>query len=751
MKANQQNTTSKMAKPSIASIICATLFAILLALFVAPQMAQAQSIFASGTGTSEDPYIITTVDQFKAFRDAVNRGNAYAGETIALDADLNLSGQEWTPIGAGTRRTTSYTATTTPFKGVFNGKGHTISGLTITKTSGEDYAIGLFGIVDGGVIENFALKDVNINVDASGMAGAAVGFMLNGAGASNIQVSGTVSAGGGVGGICGKMIESGTIAGCTNNATVRGTSAKGNVGGIVGAAYYTRLNAEMHLTQCTNNGEITGHEAVGGIVGLSAATVSNCTNTAPITGATYSIGGIVGEQRNYGIISACSNSAAVTNTSSTGYGTGGIVGWIRYNGAKTAYASCCSISVLNNANSGAIKGGTGAGGIVGVVYDAATITGNENTAPSISDANFAAGIAGDLQKVDVVSLPAVIKLGITVENNVSTTPMDSIAGADKDQFAYNNDPLDFIVQNNGTAWVAQVGTDRFATLTGAFDHVNQTTSTQTTPVMVQLIADGTEQPTATLNTSANVELDLAGHNIDFAKIPAFDLQAGTLTIVGEGRVLSDTDELASLVTFKDGEGTTTDDHATPAKLELKGGTYKQDVEPYVAEGYTQVILPKATDEARFMVTKATPDEGGDTPPTPDTPDTPDKPDTPDTPGTTPDNPDKPDTPDTPGTTTPTTPDKPNTEPSDNQTTQTPGTDDETQAGTTTADDNASAAAADKATHNAKNASASTTAAKGKIVKTGDFAMAPVVGVLALVALASIVLIGLSRKKSASRK
>ncbi len=714
-------------------------------------MAQAQSIFASGTGTSEDPYIITTVDQFKAFRDAVNRGNAYAGETIALDADLNLSGQEWTPIGAGTRRTTSYTATTTPFKGVFNGKGHTISGLTITKTSGEDYAIGLFGIVDGGVIENFALKDVNINVDASGMAGAAVGFMLNGAGASNIQVSGTVSAGGGVGGICGKMIESGTIAGCTNNATVRGTSAKGNVGGIVGAAYYTRLNAEMHLTQCTNNGEITGHEAVGGIVGLSAATVSNCTNTAPITGATYSIGGIVGEQRNYGIISACSNSAAVTNTSSTGYGTGGIVGWIRYNGAKTAYASCCSISVLNNANSGAIKGGTGAGGIVGVVYDAATITGNENTAPSISDANFAAGIAGDLQKVDVVSLPAVIKLGITVENNVSTTPMDSIAGADKDQFAYNNDPLDFIVQNNGTAWVAQVGTDRFATLTGAFDHVNQTTSTQTTPVMVQLIADGTEQPTATLNTSANVELDLAGHNIDFAKIPAFDLQAGTLTIVGEGRVLSDTDELASLVTFKDGEGTTTDDHATPAKLELKGGTYKQDVEPYVAEGYTQVILPKATDEARFMVTKATPDEGGDTPPTPDTPDTPDKPDTPDTPGTTPDNPDKPDTPDTPGTTTPTTPDKPNTEPSDNQTTQTPGTDDETQAGTTTADDNASAAAADKATHNAKNASASTTAAKGKIVKTGDFAMAPVVGVLALVALASIVLIGLSRKKSASRK
>lgn len=42
---------------------------------------------------------ISTVQQLKAFRDAVNAGNNYAGQTVKLTADLDLNGETWSPIG----------------------------------------------------------------------------------------------------------------------------------------------------------------------------------------------------------------------------------------------------------------------------------------------------------------------------------------------------------------------------------------------------------------------------------------------------------------------------------------------------------------------------------------------------------------------------------------------------------------------------------------------------------------------------
>ena len=42
---------------------------------------------------------ISTVQQLKDFRDAVNAGNNYAGQTVKLAADLDLNGETWIPIG----------------------------------------------------------------------------------------------------------------------------------------------------------------------------------------------------------------------------------------------------------------------------------------------------------------------------------------------------------------------------------------------------------------------------------------------------------------------------------------------------------------------------------------------------------------------------------------------------------------------------------------------------------------------------
>lgn len=67
---------------------------------------------------------ISTLEELKAFRDEVNAGNTFKGETIELANDIDLGGEEWTPIGTQSHQ----------FQGIFNGNGHTISNLKINSS-----------------------------------------------------------------------------------------------------------------------------------------------------------------------------------------------------------------------------------------------------------------------------------------------------------------------------------------------------------------------------------------------------------------------------------------------------------------------------------------------------------------------------------------------------------------------------------------------------------------------------------------
>ncbi len=378
-----------------------------------------------------------------------------------LANDITLSG-EWTPIGAGTRSGSGYTTDSTPFTGTFNGKGHTISGLTITSLptgKNADYALGLFGIVSGGTVKNLNLSNVNINVSGSDLAGGAVGMVANEGTVDNVSVSGTVTANEASGGIVGRMLASGTISNCTNNATVSGTSK--NVGGIVGAAYYTATGKEMNISDCTNNGTITGTGvAVGGIAGLSAANVKDCVNNGSVTGSSTSIGGIVGDQYHYGTIEGCVNTSTIKNTSN-GYGTGGIIGWVRYPGNSTAYPLTEKIIVKNNTNYGKIEGGNDGGGIIGALYNAGDVTGNINLADSISGATFVAGIVGNVQATET-PYKAELKQAITITGNATANDVNSLTatGTTKcvDAIAYNNlGEAEGVNITNNTTYAATIG------------------------------------------------------------------------------------------------------------------------------------------------------------------------------------------------------------------------------------------------------------------------------------------------------
>jgi hypothetical protein len=204
----------------------------------------------------------------------------------------------------------------------------------------------------------------------------------------------------------------------------------------------------MVIEGCTNSGSVTinSSNAVGGIVGLSCATVKSCTNTGAIlnTGSGESVGGIVGEQNSAGSVSGCVNSGSVTNNASK-YGTGGIVGWIRYSGLEAAYLVKNKIVVSGCENSADItSAGTGAGGIVGVVYHWATVENCKNTASKIKADQWASGIVGGYQATtdahpgvttDANSFGAYL---LTLTSNTTTTTAANLDSSLKGLLVYDN-------------------------------------------------------------------------------------------------------------------------------------------------------------------------------------------------------------------------------------------------------------------------------------------------------------------------
>ena len=155
--------------------------------------------------------------------------------TYNLDADLDMSKYDWTPIGNGL---------TARFLGTFDGQGHTISGINVVGTT--QYA-GLFGVVNG-TVKNLRLTKSTIQGKryVGGIAGQARFDLLNCYVGSDVTVKAVAvdnedESGQDCGGVVGYVQNQGSnnnysatdawIRGCYSAATVSGMK---NVGGIAG-------------------------------------------------------------------------------------------------------------------------------------------------------------------------------------------------------------------------------------------------------------------------------------------------------------------------------------------------------------------------------------------------------------------------------------------------------------------------------------------------------------------------------------
>ena len=223
---------------------------------------------------ADDYYEIANAGQLYWFADKVNSDHANFGAANAvLTADITVNENVLATVGA-----VDFDPATTALKqwipigkanffynGIFDGAGHSISGLYVYDTS--NYAeIGFIGFLGNGTVKDLTISDSSFTGGYGSFVGAIVGYMLSSTVEgcfSNAAVSGYYA-----GGIVGYQNDNDIIRNCGFIGSVYGTDA---AGGIIGGAGYFR-----HLENCFVSGAVSGESTVGGIVGVSVLPVTNC-------------------------------------------------------------------------------------------------------------------------------------------------------------------------------------------------------------------------------------------------------------------------------------------------------------------------------------------------------------------------------------------------------------------------------------------------------------------------------------------
>lgn len=307
------------------------------------------------------PYEIKTEEQLLAFAALVNgtanlssitgentvatRSDNFSGKTVQVADNIELSAATaWTSVGDASGKA---------FSGTFDGKEHTISGLTDS----------LFGYVQNGTLQNIVL---GVSINKSAITAGLVLYLKGQSIIRDCTVSGIVEVTEkSASGIVYRAEAGSKIEHCVNNAKITITNGSNTMyaGGIVAVFNGSELKF------CQNSGTIAGPVA-GGIIGnriTKGGDIRNCLNTGEIKGTAYA-GGIIGlitvaEEGTADqpfAVDNCRNEAVVTVSGTNAYA-GGVIGFSDTNAWQSA-----KVTAVNLANIGAVTAENGtAGGVIG--------------------------------------------------------------------------------------------------------------------------------------------------------------------------------------------------------------------------------------------------------------------------------------------------------------------------------------------------------------------------------------------------
>lgn len=295
--------------------ISALLLCLLLVLSL-PATALAEEAQDSEEGTT---LRIARRQQFLDFAENCRLDSYSRNLSVILLTDIDLTGVDFSGIPI--------------FCGNFDGNGHTVSGLSITRDGSN---MGLFRYVDASaVIQNLTVSG---KVTPDGSRSAVGGIAGHNAGKiQNCFFDGTVSGSDDVGGIAGINAITGIIDGCHSKGVITGDH---RVGGVVGnnlgvvrscnnrsgvntTAEENQIKlSDISLETITGSESVSAVTDIGGIAGTSSGVIRQSKNRGNVgyQHMGYNVGGIAGTQTGY--LYKCENFAQVYGRKEVG----GIVG-----------------------------------------------------------------------------------------------------------------------------------------------------------------------------------------------------------------------------------------------------------------------------------------------------------------------------------------------------------------------------------------------------------------------------------------
>jgi len=188
----------------------------------------------AGNGTQTSPYLIKDSADLLSLSKYVNKGNSTTGKYFRLEKDIDMANVlNYVPIG-GWDTAGTYSSTTRPFSGSFDGNGKLIKNLSISRDTTANSLqdrIGLFGYIgEGAIIKNVGV--VNASMRGSLVIGIICGYSKY-ATIRNCYTSGKVSGWDACGGICG-LADNSIIESSYSKADINGYNKIGGIAGIIG-------------------------------------------------------------------------------------------------------------------------------------------------------------------------------------------------------------------------------------------------------------------------------------------------------------------------------------------------------------------------------------------------------------------------------------------------------------------------------------------------------------------------------------
>lgn len=325
---------------------------------------------------------IATPADLKKFANIVNghgqvTGRATSDEnssiTYKLMNDIDLNGKGWTPIGLNDA---------TAFKGVFDGNGYAIKGLSVVvdeNNTSNATGAGLFGVVENAKLKGVTLKDATVDVQSDEVAGA--GLLVGCA-------KGTV------------VLEEVVVVKENESASneVKGSQNTGSVAGIVSGSDVVIKNCEVkdaNVKTADQGTDAANKASAGGVVGTLKVEASEDGSKAKVEIEGCKVDGID--------LSAATNESGTTSTSM-----GGVVGSLNVDKGVEVEVNVSGNSVANTQVSGKNDSEEGD-----------EVTENENSTQGTVVGNLSeldSEVAGNIIKDNEVSEDTKIENQLTVSN-----------------------------------------------------------------------------------------------------------------------------------------------------------------------------------------------------------------------------------------------------------------------------------------------------------------------------------------------